>query len=55
MIEGLFRIVAELMIIQTARQLMRPFGIRLPEWAEILVGLLLWMIVGGLAFGWWTR
>lgn len=51
MIEGALRIIAELLFIQTARWLLRTFGIRLPEWLELVLGISLWLVVGALLVG----
>lgn len=55
MIESVFRIIVEFAFVQTARQLMRPFGVRLPEWVEVIFGLIIWLNVGTIVFALWIR
>lgn len=44
--EFIFRVLVELLFIQTARQFLRLFNAKWPEWAEIILGLFL-VLTGG--------
>jgi hypothetical protein len=50
--EALISALAELLFAKTARLFLRLFGIRqVPEWAAILLGLALWLLVGIIVIG----
>ena len=45
--EALISALGELLFAKTARLFLRLFGVqRVPEWAAILLGLVLWVLVG---------
>jgi hypothetical protein len=46
----ILRIIAELLFALTARYFLRMFGVSWPEWAEIILGIILWVVCGTIVY-----